>query len=217
MPEPVIAPPAAPAPAAAPVAPPAAPVAAVKPAAAPVAPAAGLLGAELPPEAKPADPAEPVAPVLDIKLPEGAVVNEVLMGEFKAIATEMKIPAEKAQALTDLAMKLQEQHNADINAAWQAERVAGVERLKADPDFGGAKFSQTVEAANRALRQFGDQQLIQDIQELGLDNHPGLIKAFARVARATAEDRGIDRPGGGLNSSDKTFAQRMYPDLATKA
>lgn len=171
------------------------------------APSAGLLGAEQ----KPTEAGQaPGAVAYDFKLPEGATVNDELMGQFKTVAGELKIPADKAQALVELGLKLQEQQAEAINQAWQEERAAGVERLKADPDFGGAKFTKTVEDANRALRQFGDAAFIQEIQELGLDNHPGLIKAFARVARATAEDRSIERPAGGIAGAGKSLGEVLY-------
>lgn len=198
----------------------AAPVAEVKPpvpdaapAAAPAAPepAPGLLGGE---PAKPATAAAPAAPeaiAYDFKLPEGAVADDELMGQFKAVAGELKIPADKAQALVDMGMKIQEQQAEAISQAWQEQRASWVESLKSDPDWGGAKFSKTVEDANRALRQFGDQELLNDLRELGLDSHPGLVRAFARVARSTAEDRSIERPGGGIASSGRNYAEVLYP------
>jgi hypothetical protein len=193
---------------------PAAPAVEVKPAAPATAPAAapepaGLLGAA------PAAPAEAPAAApaaVSIVLPEGVEADGEVLGQFQALAGEAKLDAKQAQKIADLGVAMVQKQAEAIGKAWQDQRAAWVEGLKADPDWGGAKFGATVEDANRALRQFGDAELLNDLKDLGLDNHPGLVRAFARVARATAEDRSIDRPGGRIAMTEKTLGQRLYPE-----
>lgn len=201
-----------------PVAPvPAAPAAEVKPAApadapaaAPAAPVevAGLLGAA---PAAPAAPVEAPAPTISIQFPEGVEADSAVLGQFQTLAADAKLDQAAAQKIADLGVAMVQKQAEAIGKAWQDQRAAWVEGLKADPDWGGAKFGATVEDANRALRQFGDAELLADLKDLGLDTHPGLVRAFARVARATAEDRSIDRPGGRIGTVEKTLGERLYP------
>lgn len=151
------------------------------------------------------------APVYEFKLPDGAQADAETMDGFKALATELKLPAEKAQAVVDLGMKLLEKQTAAIQQQWSEQRAGWVGDLKADPDFGGKNFDQTVEGANRVLRQYGDKALVAEIRDLGLDSHPGLVRMLARVARATAEDKSIDRDVMAGGSGQKSIAERMYP------
>ena len=160
---------------------------------------------------KPADkPAE--APIVyDFKLPEGAQADAETLDGFKALAGELKLPADKAQAVVDLGMKLLEKQTAAIQEQWAEQRKGWVDEIKSDPDFGGKQFDKTVEGAHRVLRQYGDKQTVEAIRELGLDSHPGLVKLLARVARATSEDSSIDRDvGAGGAVSQKSLAERMY-------
>lgn len=65
-------------------------------------------------------------------------------------------------------------------AAWKAE-------LAADPEFGGANLTKTGVDANRALKHFAP-ELIDKLPEWNLEQHPALIRAFARVGRTLREN-----------------------------
>jgi hypothetical protein len=161
-------------------------------------------------------PASPeAAAAVEFKLPEGVKADAKLLGAFSELAKAHQIPADKAQALVTQVMEMfksgDEARTQAMADSWAEQRKEWVEGLKTDKEFGGTKFPVTVEAANRALRKFGDDQLVADLQEYGIGDHAGLIRLLARVDAATREDSTI----GSSRSSEGevNVSALMYPSM----
>ena len=56
--------------------------------------------------------------------------------------------------------------------------------------------------------KFGGKALSQTLVELGIDNHPALVKAFAQIGKALSEDKLVL----GNNAPKLTTAQQLYPN-----
>lgn len=189
------------APAAPPAAAPAAPV--TPPPAAEAKSAIGEAGAEAttpeakPPETKPAETKPAEKPVetkpAEFVAPKGF---EAQADVLKKSIEELGLTGEKAAKFAEnvVAIDAARQKQADDtfaaqDAKWQAE-------LKADPEIGGAKFPGAMKDVTRALRHFGGtptgdskvSPLAALIHRAGLGNHPVVLKAFAAVGRALADD-----------------------------
>lgn len=145
----------------------------------------------------------------EYNLPEGMEVDQALADKFEPIAKEAgltndqvnKIAPVIAEHLQDMAEKQTE--------AWQNTVEKWGEELKADPEFGGAKFNDNVEIAKKAINQFGGEELTKALEETGMGNHPALVKFAHAVGKAIGEDGFIDgaeQTGGG----DKSSAQKLY-------
>lgn len=98
---------------------------------------------------------------------------------------------------------------------WQeqqaAQRKSWREELRADKEFGGDKYGISVTEAQQGLAEFDkDDKIKTMLRETGYGDHPDVIRIFARVGRALAEDR-IHGQGGG--QSMKPLEDRMYPDM----
>jgi hypothetical protein len=61
----------------------------------------------------------------------------------------------------------------------------------------GDAFNAKADAAFRAAKEFGGQELAQVLQETGLGNHPVMVKMFAKIGEKISEDTALGR-----NSSD---------------
>jgi len=127
---------------------------------------------------------------LQITLPDGAEINEDLMGQFKQIASEIGLNSETASKLADWYVG---QQTKEVEAL-QNQGKAWMTELSGDPDFGGKNLEATVSQAKKALIRFGGEEVARGLAEMGLGNYPPLVKAFARVGRAIAEDN--SGPGG---------------------
>lgn len=125
------------------------------------------------------------------KAPEGIQLDAEVMKQFSDVAKELNLPQEAAQGVIDrLAPVVAKQQVEQVNATnrqWQ-------EKVKNDPDIGGANLKSSLTVAARALKPFkgSDGKFAdEDIAELTAiaGNHPGLIKILKYYGNATAEDR----------------------------
>lgn len=97
---------------------------------------------------------------------------------------------------------------------WQEEQVtqrkSWREELRADKDFGGDKYDASLAEARQALAQFDDGgQIRAMLNETGYGDHPAVVRIFARVGRALAEDNAIGKSDGGGKKSP--LEDRLYP------
>lgn len=150
------------------------------------------------PTQQPADKAEPQtqapeAPVeYAFKAPEGITLGEI-EGKAKALASELKLPPDKAQAFIDMAGELAANH-AKTQTEAQLEQVRAevskwVESAKVDPEIGGDKLKPSLASANAAVSKFGTPELSALLKATGLGNHPEFIRVFAKVGQLIAEDK----------------------------
>lgn len=99
----------------------------------------------------------------------------------------------------------------------QAEMAAAETELRRDWD---RSFDRHMDLANRAVRQFGGAELARALGQSGLGRNPAVVRAFARIGAALAEDGGMphDRPGpmqGGASAgtgSARAEIQRLKGD-----
>jgi hypothetical protein len=116
-------------------------------------------------------------------------VDAAVMSSFTEIMGNEKLSAaERGQALLDLQFKNAAKGAEDLKTAIAKAREADLQAVKTDQEFGGVRFEATVKASRSALAQFGGEELSKVLTEYGIDNHPAIVKAFARVRAAIAED-----------------------------
>lgn len=144
----------------------------------------------------------------DFTLPEGYKINPATMDKFSTLAKEMDLPQAQAQKFLDLAASQVVDAAAAQEAAFNEVRTGWVNELKADKEFGGAKFDTTIEAANKAYARFGSAELVEFLDK-GYGDNPALVKAFARINAAISEDT-TEGDGKPPAQTVKTAAQRMY-------
>lgn len=190
-------------------------------------PAAAVVPATVatPASADPAAPAKPdaapakadVTPQVpakyEFKLPDGLSTDAAskLEAEFVPLAREAKLSNEQAQKLVDL-------YTAQVSAqakagqdAWAATVEGWRKAAKEDPEFGGAKLEATVKDAQRILKQFGDKDLTNWIEETHLGDHPAFLRFMAKLGRTIKEDTVIaPRPGAG-GGGEAVLSDLMYP------
>lgn len=143
----------------------------------------------------------------DFVTPEGIPVNPEILGEFKAVAAELKLPKDAAQKLVDLQVK-----NAQTQLQqWKDVRDGWVKELKTDKDFGGDKFDQNIHKANMALRQFDPEGGFLKALKGTFDNHPETVKFLARVNDALGEDAVHTARDAG-KGKDVPLHDRLYKD-----
>ena len=123
----------------------------------------------------------------EFTLPEGYAMSD----EQSAAATELfkslGLSQSAAQALLEFdAQRAAITGEAQMEQARQQVQAWG-EELKNDPDFGGAKFQESVAVSNKALTEFGTPELSTFLKESGLGSHPAVVKFFHNVGKQLGE------------------------------
>lgn len=146
--------------------------------------------------------------------PEGVELDQEMLDEFSNVAKELNLSQENAQKLVDFGPKLLQKAQERQTQQWLEIREGWVKDLKADKEFGGEKFNETVERAKRALNTFGDEGLTKLLLPpekggTGFGDNDAIIKFLARVDKATSEDAIVD--GGEPGKDNRGAADVLYP------
>ncbi len=159
----------------------------------------------------------PAEQTYTLALPKDAVLDASAVEKVTTFAKAHTLSPAAAQTALDIAnaevaadRTRQEQVHASAfqklaTETWPSE-------IKADKEFGGANYDATVEAVKRAADQFFTPAEKQILNSTGWGNHPMLVRAFARIGRAMAEDK-IVTGGAGGGGAKKTDAQVIYPNM----
>jgi hypothetical protein len=163
----------------------------------------------------------PAAAEIELKVPEGAKFDPAALDAFKSIVKQEGVTGKQAQALVDFQAAQNAAQAKAFNEHVQRQRVADLDELKGDKDFGGARYDQTVAGAKSAARQFGGEGLSKLLEASGLDCHPDVVKTFARIRAAIAEDSTAGRlrsaPAGEVKAPPRTMQERFAARYAKPA
>lgn len=164
---------------------------------------------------------EPVAeaPVLTaesytITLPEGVVLDDTLMGEFKSLAATAKLDPASAQPLMDLYVKAMNQAQAQV----AQEQGAWLAASNALPEFQGEMRKTSLATIGRAFDEYGTAEVQQVFAASGVGNHPAVVSMFLKMARALGEGAPVlagtpaAQGRNGRPAAGATPGQIMYGD-----
>lgn len=167
----------------------------------PATPAEGVTDPNAPPADAPKDPAVGAPEAYEpFVMPEGVVLDEELTGEFSALAKTLNLPQDKAQAVADLGVKLQQRINDQQVAVAQQIVADWAKQTKSDPELGGTKLAEVTRVAQLARDTYGTPELKQLMNDTGLGNHPEVIRFFHKVGATLAQD-GIHGGGASVTRS----------------
>jgi len=145
----------------------------------------------------------------DFTLPEDINLDEGALDKAKPIFAELGLNQEQAQKLVDLQAEMvkgnvtaqTESHDSQV-AAWQEE-------AKADKEFGGDNFDESLGVAKKALETFADDAFKEVLDSTGLGNHPAVIRTMWKIGKTLLED--VPGSTGGNSSTPKDRVSQLYP------
>lgn len=190
---------------------------------APAEPSPGVLGEPVAPDpGEPKPSGEPkggkTGEVADltITLPQGVQMDETVLKDVSTVLAKAGLDNEKASEL--VAWQLQREAAAEDAAAksWTEQGERWLEDLAVDKDFGGDKLDQNLADAKKGIRHFGGEALSAELARMGLGNHPELIRTFARIGAAMAEDSSLGGGGGppaGPEADKQAGLRQRYPSM----
>jgi hypothetical protein len=152
-----------------------------------------------------AEEATPVTPEkYEFTAPEGVTLDADAVAEFEPIAKELNLSNDQAQKLVELQTKfVQKQH-----AAWETQVQTWVAEVNADKEIGGKALAENVKHAQRAIGQFGTPELKAALDATKMGNHPELVRVFARIGKAMADDTFV--PSGSPAGTKRDAAEIMF-------
>lgn len=192
--------------------------------AAPVDPAAAVESTILGGDSKGEAPAEPAAPAIpekyELTAPDGMTFDDEAFALADPVFRELGLTNDAAQKLMPVAGAFAERagkaaveaHVAAQDTQFAATKAAWASEAEADPEMGGAKWSETQTLAAKALDALGFKQgsaFREFLTDTGLGNHPEMIRAMRRVGERVSDDT-FER-GGAPNNPPKSVAERWYP------
>lgn len=143
------------------------------------------------------------------KMPEGAKLAEDDLKTFSSLAKESGLSQEKAQKVLDLGTKALAKQQEAIVTQWKEVRAKWVQNLKADKEYGGPQFPETIERAQQLLNKYGSDEFKRYLDESGYGDNPELIKMLAKISKALGEDVSVD---GEKAPEVLDAASIMYPN-----
>jgi hypothetical protein len=143
----------------------------------------------------------------DFKLPEGVTIDKEHLTGFTDLAKKIGLSQEHAQALIDFEAGRVVAANEAAVKSWQGTVSGWLSDAKADKHIGGANFEANVEFGKQAIAKFGTKEFRAMLDEVGVGNHPEMIRFTARVGRELGDDAILK---GGPAGSDLSLAERIY-------
>lgn len=140
---------------------------------------------------------------------EGVETDAADIAAFSEFAKDANLSQEAAQALlSKLAPAIAQRQAAMV----ETMRASWADSSQTDAEFGGAKLSENLAVAKKALDTFGTPELRTLLNESGLGNHPEFIRMFYRAGKAISEDSFV--PSGKTTKSDgpRDIAKTLYPN-----
>ena len=145
----------------------------------------------------------------DLKVPEGFVLDEAVMGEFTELAKEAKLSQEAAQKFADLHAKLAKEASQRLIGQWEKTIEGWQTEAKADPEIGGADHEEKLATAKLGLKKFGTPELSQLMDDLFVGNHKEFIRLFYRLGKIAQDPKFVEAESVGSVKSD---AEVLYPE-----
>lgn len=145
----------------------------------------------------------------DFDMPEGVTLDDAALKDALPLLKEANLSQEQAQQLvTWYAGRVQADTARQVDSF--NELVDGwLEQSKADKEFGGDKFDESIGVAQQAVAKLGTPELKQLLDDHGVGNHPEVIRFMVRVGKLTQEDV----PGGSTAPStpEQNRVDILYP------
>ena len=122
-------------------------------------------------------------------MPEGMEMDQGLAEAVSPVFKELGLTQDQAVTLTK-AYAEHIQAAADQQAQQINDMVSGwVETAKADKEIGHAAWKESVDYANKVIREFGTPELVNDVLvQQAMGNHPEMIRLLSRIGKAISDD-----------------------------
>lgn len=140
----------------------------------------------------------------DFEMPEGVTVDVELMGKAKEQFKELGLTKEQAQKLVSLQTEaVKEAGQKQLEAFNQMSnewKDATIKEL-------GANYKKELSFAKKAIKEFGDDEVMQFMDDTRVANHPAVARMLIKIGKAISEDGFVQ---GKTAAKEESFAEAFY-------
>jgi len=137
-----------------------------------------------------------------------------VLAKYEPLFREAGLTNEAAQKLVDARAEELKAQDATAVEKLVAQHTEWLNATKADAEIGGANLDTSVKHAQSAIARFGSPELKSFLDLSGAGSHPELVRAFARIGKAMAEDVIVTGTTGGKGElSYEAKAKQMFPSM----
>ena len=134
--------------------------------------------------------------------PEGITLDADMLGKLEGIAKGANLPQAQAQELVNLGAELVQKIEAQAVEAWDAKRAGWLAESQADKEIGEDVKKGADSATARAFSTIATPEMKTLMEELGIGDHPEVLRMFYRLSQKMREDT-FENPGPGANLGGK--------------
>ena len=128
------------------------------------------------------------AEAVDISIPDGVEVNQESLTEFKDAAQVLGLKSDGAQKLYDLYLKERVMSLEAEEKEFKEQQQKWIQDVKSDEEIGGADYLAKAKNANAALHRLASKGFMELVSNLGINNHPELVRLGHKIHTLLAED-----------------------------
>jgi len=161
-------------------------------------------------EVKPVDEKPAVPAKYELKLPENSPLSAAQVEAVSSYAKEKGLTNDQAQSILEERSTAVASYLTDQTQQFDAQVQKWKEAVQADPELGGANFTQSAHLSKQVAEKFGGAEFIKELDDTGFGNHPGLVRLLVRVGKAMDNDTLI-RPGSANSNQARSPADILYP------
>lgn len=126
--------------------------------------------------------------------------------QFQLLAARYRLPSEAA----DQMMAVHQGHLDRLRGRRDATIAHWGERVRQDPEIGRNNLPRALAGAREAVTRFGGDTLRRVFDDTGLGSHPEIVRAFARIGKAT-KDQPMPEPK--RKPTHEETMRAMYPSM----
>jgi hypothetical protein len=144
----------------------------------------------------------------DIKLPEGAQLDETTAGKFVELVNKFGISREAAGELVSMQSELAKVASEANSKLWADMQDKWKKEVETDTEIGGDKLAGHLTSISKVLDKYGSPELRAAFDLTGAGNHPAVIRFMSKIAAVLTEPSFIQgTPAAGA----KDLASILYP------
>lgn len=171
-------------------------------------------GGTPPPTPEPKPEASKAPEKYELKFDGDVQLDPEAFASFEPLLRKHNISNEVAQELASAFLSELDRQDSKITELYTNQRSEWAKSAKADKEFGGEKFDQSIAVARRAIARFASPELKELLNQSGLGDHPEVIRAFIKVGSMIQED-GIHQ-GGTVPDVAGDLASRLFNHPTSK-
>ena len=138
---------------------------------------------------------------------ENSLLSDADMERIDSYSKEQGLSKEAGQKLVEQMNDSRQEYVDGMQKEFKQQVQNWGNDVKTDKEMGGENFEKSVGFAKDALKKFGTEELISNLDSSGFGSHPEIVRVFARIGKAMGPDNLIH---GGAVKQERSMEDVFY-------